>query len=216
MYSRYTLYIAELFGISASIQLQDVFLRGTQMNTKCLAVFSTILFLCLSLPVCAATGSETTGINKSGIAPALQETASLAADANSPNKTQAQSCFPWWLILIYVAALIVVVCVPMVLDLILAYCKNKSGGTPGLARTTMALGVVVILGIAVIHVLVFKGCEGGCGETIKNVLGMLSATLASITGFYFGSKAMEKKTEDNPASPSGQSSPKDNTPGKVT
>ncbi len=52
-------------------------------------------------------------------------------------------------------------------------------GIPGLARATMALTVVVILGVAVFHVLV----NGGAPQILNNVLSMLGGLLAAVTGF---------------------------------
>ena len=64
-------------------------------------------------------------------------------------------------------------------------------GMPGRARSTMALTVIVILGVAVFHLLV-KGGPGDNSQIIGNVLSMLGGLLAAITGFYFGGKAAEK------------------------
>lgn len=68
-------------------------------------------------------------------------------------------------------------------------------GIPGLARATMALTVIVILGIAVFHILV-KGAPGDNSPIINNILSMLAGLLAAITGFYFGGKVGEKKVEE--------------------
>lgn len=72
-------------------------------------------------------------------------------------------------------------------------------GIPGLARATMALTVIVILGVAVFHVLVI-GVSGDISQNINsqivnNILSMLAGLLAAITGFYFGSRTAEKKEE---------------------
>jgi hypothetical protein len=144
---------------------------------------------------------------------------------------------------IYVAVLAVFAILPMILDILLAYLsQNKtrnlliekashnnltlselkellkeSGkappGIPGLARTMMALTVIVILGIAVFHVLV-NGSSGGDSQIINNILSMLAGLLAAITGFYFGGKTAEKKTEEEGTKtssetpkPSGTTSP---------
>ena len=68
-------------------------------------------------------------------------------------------------------------------------------GIGGLARTTMALTVIMILGIAVFHVLV-TGVSGGNSQTnsqiVNNILSMLTGLLAAITGFYFGGRTAEK------------------------
>ena len=123
-------------------------------------------------------------------------------------------------IIIYISVLALVSSVPMLLDICLAYSsRNKARsvliekatvdglqpkerqefiteigkpppGIPGLARAVMALTVIVILGVAVVHVLVNGVREEG-GEIIENVLSMLAGLLAAITGFYFGGRTAQ-------------------------
>jgi hypothetical protein len=128
------------------------------------------------------------------------------------------------IILIYVFVLALVAGFPMILDICLAYgSRNKTRnllikkasldglqlkelqefmkesakpppGIPGLARAVMALTVIVILGVAVIHILV-EGSPKDDSQIIDNILSMLAGLLAAITGFYFGGKTAEKATE---------------------
>ena len=128
-------------------------------------------------------------------------------------------------LLIYIVLLIVFAGLPIILDICLAYrSQNKTRnlliekasldkleldelrefvketgkappGIPGLARTTMALTVIVILGISVMHLLV-KGNSANSSQIIGNILSMLAGLLAAITGFYFGGKTSEKKAEE--------------------
>ncbi len=104
------------------------------------------------------------------------------------------------IILIYVLVVALFAGIPMILDICLAYRSVKESGKaprgiPGLARATMALTVIVILGIAVFHILV-KGAPGDNSQIVNNILSMLAGLLAAITGFYFGGKAGEKKVEE--------------------
>ena len=69
-------------------------------------------------------------------------------------------------------------------------------GISGLARATMALTVIMVLGVATIHILVER-CETGDSQIVNNVLSMLSGLLAAITGFYFGGRSAEKATEES-------------------
>jgi hypothetical protein len=78
---------------------------------------------------------------------------------------------------------------------ILEWSGKAPPGIPGLARATMALTVIMILGVAVFHILV-KGAPGGDSQIINNILSMLAGLLAAITGFYFGGKTAEKKREE--------------------
>jgi len=128
-------------------------------------------------------------------------------------------------IIIYIILLFIFAALPIILDILLAYRSQnrtrnlliekasldklemdelreiikESGkappGIPGLARATMALTVIIILGIAVFHILV-KGAVGDNSQIISNILSMLAGLLAAITGFYFGGKTPEKKTEE--------------------
>lgn len=128
-------------------------------------------------------------------------------------------------ILVYIILLFIFAGFPIILDIFLAYRSQsrtrnlliekasldnleidelrelikESGkappGIPGLARATMALTVIIILGIAVFHVLV-KGAAGDNSQIISNILSMLAGLLAAITGFYFGGKTSEKKTDE--------------------
>jgi len=129
------------------------------------------------------------------------------------------------IILIYVAVVVLFASLPMILDICLAYwslnkarnllidkasldklelkelqefvkeIRNAPPGIPGLARATMALTVIVIMGVAVFHTLV-KGAPGVNSQIINNILSMLAGLLAAITGFYFGGKRVEKKMEE--------------------
>jgi H+/gluconate symporter-like permease len=135
-------------------------------------------------------------------------------------------------IIIYVIILALFALIPSVLDIVFAYISlnkirnrlidkapdrmelkelqefiKESGQAPtgirGLSRSTIALTVIVILGIAVFHILV-----NGIGSThtadnntqinmiINNVLSMLAGLLAAITGFYFGGKAAEERKKE--------------------
>jgi hypothetical protein len=132
------------------------------------------------------------------------------------------------LIEMYMWILAAIAVIPLVLDICLAYwskCKMRQvlvneaarnqldqaelqefikelgkspPGISGLARTVMALTVIVILGIAVLHLLV-QGSEDT--RIVENVLSMLAGLLAAITGFYFGGRAAERKPEETKKTP---------------
>jgi uncharacterized membrane protein len=76
-------------------------------------------------------------------------------------------------------------------------------GISGMSRSLMAYAVIIILGLAVFHLLAFCNC-GAKSEALKivnNIMGMLAATLASITGFYFGGKSAEGKVKEKEEKP---------------
>ena len=129
-------------------------------------------------------------------------------------------------ILVYVVIVVAFVGVPWVIDILMAYMSQNKirkllvdkafkdglspaelkellkesrkapGGIQGLYRASMALSVILILGIAVFHLLV-KGAPGDSSQIISNILSMLGGLLAAITGFYFGGRAVEKKKEES-------------------
>jgi hypothetical protein len=83
-------------------------------------------------------------------------------------------------------------------DELKALIEATSAGPPGISgmsRSLMAFAVLIILGIAVFHLLATQGANS---EIVKNILSMLAATLASITGFYFGGKSAEQKAPGPP------------------
>ncbi len=75
-------------------------------------------------------------------------------------------------------------------------------GISGLSRATMALTVLMVLGVAMIHILV-KGSPKENSQIVNNVLSMLAGLLAAITGFYFGGRPTEKATEETRKGPAG-------------
>ena len=131
------------------------------------------------------------------------------------------------MIMIYVASIVLIAGFPWVLDICLAYrsrsktrkllenkeitdkldavalqefIKEISKSPPcisGLSRVSIALTVIIVLGIAMVHILV-KGCPPVAKDSqiVNNVLSMLAGLLAAVTGFYFGGRAAEKKAEE--------------------
>jgi len=125
----------------------------------------------------------------------------------------------------YALILALFIAIPTIIDVILAYrSRNRnwqillekaslngldkdefqglitatSGGPPGISgmsRSLMAFAVIIILGIALFHLMIY--CSNSSNDKIttiiSNVLSMLGATLASITGFYFGGRNAEEK-----------------------
>ena len=85
-----------------------------------------------------------------------------------------------------------VVVVPMTVDLVFAQLKRQPNETPEgtswLARATMALAVIVIVGFVALYVLVEQPF-GKNQRIISDIVVALTTTLASIVAFYFGSKS---------------------------
>lgn len=128
-------------------------------------------------------------------------------------------------VLIYIIIIVAFAVLPLVIDILMAYSSHNKArkmlidkaslngldkdelgellnesskpppGIPGLARSMIALTVILILGVAVFHLLTSNSL-GDNSEIINNVLSVLAGLLAAITGFYFGGRAAEKKSED--------------------
>ena len=133
------------------------------------------------------------------------------------------------MIMIYVASIVLIAGFPWVLDICLAYrsrsktrklLENRAvtdkldaaalqefikeiskapPGITGLSRASIALTVIIVLGIAMVHILVKECPATNDSQIVNNVLSMLAGLLAAITGFYFGGKAAEKKEEEGSA-----------------
>lgn len=69
------------------------------------------------------------------------------------------------------------------------------GGMQGLSRASMALSVILILGIAVFHLMSKAAPTAGDSQIVGNILSMLGGLLAAITGFYFGGRTAEQGAE---------------------
>jgi hypothetical protein len=68
-------------------------------------------------------------------------------------------------------------------------------GVPGLARATMAFGVIAVIGFALGYILVAQPFSDN--KTITNdIVIALTTTLASITAFYFGSRLATQVQQD--------------------
>ncbi len=130
------------------------------------------------------------------------------------------------IILVYVMIVALFISVPSIIDILIAYVSQYKirklliekaskdglkpselkellketgkapGGIQGLSRATMALSVILILGIAVFHLITKDEPTEGDSQIVGNVLSMLGGLLAAITGFYFGGRPAEKAAEE--------------------
>jgi len=96
-----------------------------------------------------------------------------------------------------------VLLVPWTIDLIFAELNNRKTdheprGTPGLSRATMSLGVLTVIGFALMYLIVAPPVIAGAGTLIRDIVIALTTTLAAITAFYFGTKAAERSSKDQP------------------
>ena len=87
---------------------------------------------------------------------------------------------------------------PTILMLADAYIakKNKDElkGVSGFRRATIALTVILILGIAIFHLLT-RPVDPDSKEIVSNIISMLAGLVSAIVGFYFGGRFAEKDTK---------------------
>jgi IPT/TIG domain len=72
---------------------------------------------------------------------------------------------------------------------LLAEMSQGPSGTTGLTRGAVALTLLLILGIAVFHIVVFAP---KVPDMVEKLLTLLAGAFTSITGFYFGTRAMSE------------------------
>ncbi len=117
------------------------------------------------------------------------------------------------LIAIFTVGLVAVILVPFVTDVRQAHTTWRklldSGKTPppgmdgptgirGVARATMALGVLAVIGFALGYILVEQPFTDN-RTIVGNIIVALTTTLAAITAFYFGSKmASDQRADSTP------------------
>lgn len=64
--------------------------------------------------------------------------------------------------------------------------REPATGARGLTRTTIALGLVTLVGVALVSLLVGNG--NNASDLLKTVVTALTTALATVLGFYFGAK----------------------------
>lgn len=178
-------------------------------------------------------------MDKAGLANNATETVVVKHIARTPlmltptgvNATAAfhaiiDSKLPYYFLGVIASAMVI----PLIIDMILAFRKKRkedtSGivGMPGLYRTLMTFGVILLVGTILFYILVLITVNINTMMTptlqslidvFKNLATILGTALASIIAFYFGMKGRET-ISDNRASTSAAVStmptPEDNTP----
>lgn len=145
----------------------------------------------------------------------LNPTTPLIAEPDRTFATPPQAAWYGNFAIIYVAALLLFASVPILVDISktykaqedvrqkfapisnvtpeqLAVILSASAGIPGLGRYTIAISVVMVIGLALFHILINpQSYSQAQTQTFTAVLSLLGGTLATITGFYFGGKTAE-------------------------
>ena len=106
------------------------------------------------------------------------------------------------------AVVAIAMVIPLVIDMLLAYRRNSNVksddkgnhsviGMPGLYRTLMTFGVVLLTGIVLLYLLLLITIYNNTAliETLRNLSTILGTGLATIIAFYFGMRGSESAIE---------------------
>jgi hypothetical protein len=131
------------------------------------------------------------------------------------------------LVAIFTVGLVTIILVPFVTDIRKAHGTWKSiidksaavpkdmegpTGVRGIARATMAFGVLAVIGFALAYILVEKPFPDNA-TIAGNIVVALTTTLAAITAFYFGSKqASDARVDESKTNPPGPAVPPEAPP----
>lgn len=149
-----------------------------------------------------------------------------AAPANNATIVDAttviDSIFQSGLPIIFIVVIAVAMVIPLCLDMILAYVRKSKEGTakessvpvgmPGLYRTLMTFGIVLLVGTVVFYVLALTTLNinnptnpilQSLVEILKNLSTILGTALATIIAFYFGMRGAEVSAEKAAAAAKG-------------
>jgi hypothetical protein len=129
-------------------------------------------------------------------------------------------------IVLFIAVVAAAMIIPLIIDMVLAYIRsNKSGsgevkppeGIPGLYRTLMTFGIILLLGIIIFYVLWLVSGNlntqafSPLVDLLQNLSTILGTALATIIAFYFGirgtSTSVEKAAEAMISSKTDDSTP---------
>ena len=173
----------------------------------------------------AAAASNVTAAANNATAAASNVTAAAynaaAADRAPANQTQINQTklvdyiFQSYLPVYFLIAVVLVIIIPLVLDIIFAYRTNSTktstngqsvriAGMPGLNRSLMTFGFIVLVGTIIFYLLALITLNLGnpsnpafqtLVDLLRNLGIILGTGLATIIAFYFGVRGSETSVE---------------------
>ena len=150
------------------------------------------------------------------------------ANATAVNATKViNSIFDSNLPALFIIIIFLIIIIPLVLDMYLAYRKkskestdkenNRVVGMPGLYRSLMTFGIIVLVGTVIFYLLALITLNINNStspvlqsliDILKNLGTILGTALATIIAFYFGMRGAESATEKAAASATKQAGEK--------
>jgi hypothetical protein len=147
----------------------------------------------------------------SAVARPLPPTATNATAVNST--TVINSIFDSNLPALFIIVIFLIIIIPLVFDMYLAYRKkpkdsidkenNRAVGMPGLYRSLMTFGIIVLVGTVIFYLLALITLNINNSSSpilqslidiLKNLGTILGTALATIIAFYFGMRGAESAT----------------------
>jgi hypothetical protein len=137
------------------------------------------------------------------------------ANATAVNATSViNSIFQSYLPHLFIIVIFLIIIIPLVLDMYLAYRKkpkestnkenNRVVGMPGLYRSLMTFGIIVLVGTVIFYLLalITLNINNSTSPVLQSLIDILKSlgtilgtALATIIAFYFGMRGAESATE---------------------
>jgi hypothetical protein len=153
--------------------------------------------------------------NISSISAAARPLPTTTANATAVNATTIiSSIFENNLPALFIIVIFLIIIIPLVLDMFLAYRKkpkdstdkenNRVVGMPGLYRSLMTFGIIVLVGTVIFYLLalITLNINNSTSPVLQSLIDMLKSlgtilgtALATIIAFYFGMRGAESATE---------------------
>jgi hypothetical protein len=153
--------------------------------------------------------------NISSISAAARPLSTTTANATAVNATTViSSIFDNNLPALFIIVIFLIIIIPLVLDMFLAYRKkpkdstdkenNRVVGMPGLYRSLMTFGIIVLVGTVIFYLLalITLNINNSTSPVLQSLIDILKSlgtilgtALATIIAFYFGMRGAESATE---------------------
>jgi Bacterial Ig-like domain len=164
--------------------------------------------------------------NISSISAAARPLPTTTANATAVNATTViSSIFDNNLPALFIIVIFLIIIIPLVLDMFLAYRNkpkestdkenNRVVGMPGLYRSLMTFGIIVLVGTVIFYLLalITLNINDSTSPVLQSLIDMLKSlgtilgtALATIIAFYFGMRGAESATEKATAAATKQAS----------
>jgi hypothetical protein len=165
--------------------------------------------------------------NISSISAAARPLPTTTANATAVNATKViNSIFDNNLPALFIIVIFLIIIIPLVFDMYLAYRNkpkdstdkenNRVVGMPGLYRSLMTFGIIVLVGTVIFYLLALITLNINNStspilqsliDILKNLGTILGTALATIIAFYFGMRGAESATEKAAAAASAATKP---------